>query len=147
MLRAHNLCCRSINTWKWGLHKCSSYSTHLTCLNVGQVGKSKKEQFARDIPCKDKAMDYTKWLTAPDDEPKHHMRKASKKTKIIVWKMWLHRDELRCRHIQRFRVFPSKKQLIISAAPPPRKGGEIERKYYNGYKDVAQRERELEQAT
>ena len=42
MIKTHNLCCKRINIKKYGLHKCSSCFTWLSCLNIGKVGKEER---------------------------------------------------------------------------------------------------------
>lgn len=47
-------------------------------------GKRRKEQLVHDISHKGNAMDRPWRLTTLGDEPKHHRRKAHKKTKMVV---------------------------------------------------------------
>ena len=97
--------------------------------------KSKKEQFTWDIRRKDKAMNCAKWLTTPADEPKHHSRKAPKKTKMVIGMMWLHRGRITVLTHSEEQSFPTKKVAYNKHC------------IYTKKMEDRERERKLEQAT
>ena len=145
MLRTNNLCCKDINTYKYGLHKCCSCFTRLSYLNAEQMEKSIKEQFAHDTSREDYVMDCACRLTTPNNELKHHARKAHKKTWMVVGMMCLHRADDNTDTLRGTKFSCQRVVYTSTSSPPKEKGrpnrpgawiGQRERKTQNGWRKL-----------